>query len=335
MTKVPKSLSALPEWRASEAQPITIPGTEIQMTGYPEPHPQAPKRSPYRFPESLVQEIAVAMDLGMNVLLTGPTGCGKTSLPVQLAASLGVPCVRFNMDGETRVSHVRGQQRPAAKEGVLTLQFALGQLAMAMREGWWVVLDEIDAALPSVLFVLQPVLEEDERSIRIPETGEKIVAHERFRLFATSNTVGYRAAARARHAGANVMNTAFVDRFGMVLGVDYPTREEEIDRIKLHVPGLAGTDEGLALIDGMCRVAEELRRSDRYRSDFSTRRVIQWARLVASFPTPGWAPGNENGELPYDVMRAAELAVLRKLETPADAKIAREMICRVFAYEES
>lgn len=327
MTKMPKELQ----------RRITIPGTDVEMPCFPglEPHPYAPKEVPYLFPKEQVKEVAIAMDLAMNVLLTGPTGCGKTSLPIQLAAHLGLPCVRFNMDGETRVSHVRGQQRPAAKDGVLTLEFALGQLATAMREGWWVVLDEIDAALPSVLFVLQPVLEEDERSIRIPETGEKVVAHERFRLFATSNTVGYRAAARARHAGANVMNTAFVDRFGMVLGVDYPTRDEEIERVKLHAPNLAASDEGLAMVDGMCRVAEELRRSDRYRSDFSTRRVIQWARLVGSFPTPGWAPGSENGELPFDVMRAAELAVLRKLETPADAKIAREMISRVFAYEES
>lgn len=313
---------------------IEIPGTGVTLTGYDPPHAEAPKQQPYRFSKAHVEELKVGIELGLNIMLTGPQGCGKTSLPVQLAAYLGRPCIRFNMDGETRVMHIRGQQKPAAENGVLTLVFSLGLLATAMRKGYWVVLDEIDAALPSVLFVLQPVLEERHAVLHIPETGERIEAHPEFRVFATSNTVGYRSNMRGRHAGTNMMNTAFVDRFGMVIAADYPTKEEEIEILRLRVPALAAAENGEYMIEGIARTAEELRREERFRADFSTRRCIQWARLGERFRNSKWRAGEENGELPFDMLRAADLAVLRKLETPTDMKVARELINRIFAYEE-
>jgi len=296
-------------------QEIEIPDTGVKMLGLEVAHPQAPKARPYRFPKAETADVAAGVKLGLNIMLTGPTGCGKTSLPTAIAAKLGRPLVRFNMNGETRVAHILGQQRPVAQEGVLTLVFSLGVFAQAMRDGYWVILDEIEAALPSVLFVLQPVLEEGNRSIQIPDTGEVIHAHPEFAIFATGNTLGYRAAARAKYAGTNVLNSAFVDRFGMVIDCAYPSRQEEVERVRVHVP-----DCDSDYIDGICRTAEELRRDSGFRADFSTRRCIQWARLLAPYAN--------------DVLQTAELAFVRKLESPTDAKVAREVIRRIFGYSQ-
>jgi len=278
-------------------------------------HPNVPLPRPYVFDQKQCQEIAVGVRRGMNVLLTGPTGCGKTSVVSAIASQINQPFVRFNCDGETRVSNLRGMMKPTSQDGVLTLTFSPGDLALAMEQGYWVLLDEIDAALPSVLFVLQPVLEEDRRELHVPEIKRTISAHPDFRIFATGNTIGFRSASRARHAGTNPMNAAFVDRFGMLIACDYASKDDETNRIKVNVPDL---DNDFA--EGVARVADALRRDEKFKADFSTRRCVQWARLIGDFDN--------------DVLRAAELAVLRKLESPTDAKVARAMIRRIFGYDE-
>lgn len=294
-------------------QDVEIPNTTIKMKGLRTRHPQAPAQKPFRFPEKEIRAIAAGIKLGCNILMTGPTGCGKSSLPIALASHLGRPIVRFNMNGETRVAQIVGQQRPASKDGVLTLTFSLGALAKALEEGWWVVLDEIEAALPSVLFVLQSVLEEGHRSIFIPELDRNIDAHPEFAIFATGNTLGYRASTRSKYSGTNVLNTAFLDRFGVVVDCGYPERKEEIQRVLAHVP-----DADQDYVDGICRVAEELRKDKNFKNDFSTRRCIQWARLLPEFDN--------------DVITTSELAFVLKYESPTDAQISREVIGRIFGY---
>ena len=295
----------------------TITGTKIKMNKRVPAHPMAPTARPYIYDSEQVEDVATGMHLGLNIMLTGPTGCGKTSLPRALCAELGLPLVRFNCDGETRVSNLRGMNMPCAEGGVLTLKFSPGDLALCMQHGWPVLLDEIDAALPSVRFVLQPVLEEGARSLRIPETGETIEAAPGFQIFATGNTIGYRASTRAQYSGTSPVNAAFLDRFGMVIACDYPDRKAEKARILANVPDLP---EELA--DGIARVADLVRTDDQFTSDFSTRRCVQWAKLMVAY-------GSHGAEL-----RAAKLAVLRKLESAADAKVARETICRIFGYSE-
>lgn len=291
-----------------------IPNTEVKMQRRTAKHPLAPEKRPFVFPKEQVRDVAIAMKLGMNIMLTGPTGCGKTALPRAICAELGEPLIRFNMDGETRVSNLRGMNVPAARDGVLSLKFSPGDLAICMQSGYKVLFDEIDAALPSVRFVLQPVLEEDNQTLHIPETSETIVAAKGFGVFATGNTIGYRATARAQHAGTTNMNAAFLDRFGMVISCDYPTRKEEFKRVKVNVPSI--DDDYL---EGICRTAEELRSDEKFKSDFSTRRCIQWARLLVEFG--------------YDqVLHTSELAAVRKLEFATDAKVAREVIARIFGY---
>lgn len=310
--KKPRGLAAAGS--SFEYEDVTIGGATFRARKG-EPHGAVPKPRPYVFDEAQCKDISIGVRRNMNVLLTGPTGCGKTSVIGAIASLTRMPLIRFNCDGETRVSNLRGMMKPTAQDGVLSLAFSPGDLAIAMEQGWWVLLDEIDAALPSVLFVLQPVLEEDRRELHVPEQKRTITAHPDFRIFATGNTIGFRAAARARHAGTNPMNAAFVDRFGLVISCDYPSKDAEHERIRVNVPDL---DADFA--EGVARVADALRKDEKFKADFSTRRCVQWARLIADFDG--------------DVLRAADLAVLRKLESPTDAKVARAVIRRVFGYEE-
>jgi MoxR-like ATPase len=289
-----------------------IPGTEIKMMALRTRHRDVPAARPYVFDAVQVRQIAVGVRLGMNIALTGPTGCGKTTLPLALASVLNRPVVRFNCHGETRVSNMIGLDRPVAVEGVLTLQFSERALLRAMREGYWVVFDEIDAAAPPVLFVLQSVLEEGNRRVFVPELDAEVVAAPGFQVFATGNTLGFRNAARAAHSGTNPMNDAFLDRFGMVIGCDYPSKDDEVLRVSANVP-----DCPRLIVEAICRVASELRADTKFRSDFSTRRCVQWARLV---PELGGASA---------IFEAADCAVTRKMKNATDAVVFKEILQRI------
>lgn len=309
-------LNKAPEFY-TRTESIEIPGTGIEMERRVGDVEDVPKMMPFVFNQDQVRDVSIGIKLGLNILLTGPTGCGKTRLVIALAAHLNQPLIRFNFDGETRKSHLVGQMRPASKDGVLTLEMVRGALVVALERGMWVLGDEIDMMLPGVAGAMQSVLEEGNRSLYIPETGERIEAHPYFQFFATGNTLGYRSTARAKHAGTNPVNDAFLDRFGMVIACDYPTLDEEVERIKVNCPHVEKM-----YVAAIAKCAADLRTDEKFKSDFSTRRCVQWARLCQEYHPD-----------PQAIVRAFDLAVGRKFTSPTDAKVAKETLLRLTGYK--
>ena len=112
---------------------------------------------------------AAAAGHGAPVLLQGPTSVGKTTLVEYLAAATGHRCVRINNHEHTDVSEYTGSY--AADPVTGRLAFVEGVLVRALREGHWIVLDELNLAPPEVLEGLNRLLD-DNRELLIPETQE-------------------------------------------------------------------------------------------------------------------------------------------------------------------
>ena len=64
-----------------------------------------------------------------------------------------------------------------------------GILVDAMRNGYWIILDELNLAPTDVLEALNRLLD-DNRELFIAETQQTVAAHPRFLLFATQNPPG-------------------------------------------------------------------------------------------------------------------------------------------------
>jgi cobaltochelatase CobS len=220
-----------------------------------------------------------------RVMLIGHTGAGKTSLIEQVAARARHGVVRSNMNGQTTVGDFVGFWTVKGGETL----WVDGVLPTAMREGLWLIVDEIDFAEPSILAALTAVLEPHGR-LTLKEKGNEIVApHPAFRLFATANAVGAMSQFRHLYQGANLMNEAFLDRWRVYL-LDYLTPAEETDvLVRTLTPhmtrALAGT---LAAIAADCRAA--FARED-LASAFSTRRLLDWAELMLRTADPERAAG--------------------------------------------
>ncbi len=92
--------------------------------------------------------VAHAVQLGEPRLLEGETSTSKTSSIVWLAARLGVPLARLNLHGHTDAGELVGRHLPARSGG---FEWCDGLLLRALREGMWVVLDEVNLAESAVV----------------------------------------------------------------------------------------------------------------------------------------------------------------------------------------
>ena len=151
------------------------------------------------------------------VLIQGPTSAGKTSAVEFLARQTGHRFVRINNHEHTDIQEYLGTYVTDPKTG--SLVFQEGLLVTAVRQGHWIVLDELNLAPTDVLEALNRLLD-DNRELVIPETQEVIKPHPNFILFATQNPPGL-------YAGRKVLSRAFRNRFLEVHFDDVPKNELE------------------------------------------------------------------------------------------------------------
>ncbi|VFQ98584.1 unnamed protein product [Cuscuta campestris] len=136
------------------------------------------------------------------VLLQGPTSSGKTSLVQYLAALTGHEFVRINNHEHTDLQEYLGSYITDASG---KLVFHEGALVRAVRNGHWVVLDELNLAPSDVLEALNRLLD-DFRELYVPELRETVRVHPDFMLFATQNPPNI-------YGGRKVLSRAFRNRF--------------------------------------------------------------------------------------------------------------------------
>ena len=151
------------------------------------------------------------------VLIEGPTSSGKTSSIEYLANRTGHRFVRINNHEHTDIQEYIGTYVSDPVTGKLV--FKEGLLVRALRQGDWIVLDELNLAPTDVLEALNRLLD-DNRELVIPETQEVVRPHPHFMLFATQNPPGL-------YAGRKVLSRAFRNRFLEVHFEDVPQAELE------------------------------------------------------------------------------------------------------------
>ncbi|EFX05719.1 denitrification regulatory protein nirq [Grosmannia clavigera kw1407] len=201
------------------------------------------------------------------ILIQGPTSAGKTSMIEFLAHFSGNRFVRINNHEHTDLQEYLGSYA-AGPDG--RLRFQEGVLVRAMRQGHWIVLDELNLAPTDVLEALNRLLD-DNRELLVPETQEIVRPHPRFMLFATQNPAGL-------YGGRKVLSRAFRNRFLELHFDDIP--EAELGHI-LQMRCRATAPSDCERIVTVYRELSRLRQTSRVfeqKNSFATLRdLFRWA----------------------------------------------------------
>jgi len=201
------------------------------------------------------------------VLIQGPTSAGKTSMIEYLANYTGNRFVRINNHEHTDLQEYLGTYVSDASG---KLQFQEGLLVQALRQGHWIVLDELNLAPTDVLEALNRLLD-DNRELLIPETQEVVRPHENFMLFATQNPAGL-------YGGRKALSRAFRNRFLELHFDDIP--EDELETI-LQKRSLYTAPSDCKRIVNVYKELSRLRQTSRLfenKDSFATLRdLFRWA----------------------------------------------------------
>ena len=264
------------------------------------PEELVPKGVEY-FPQSNETKVLTyAVKESKNVLLEGPTGTGKSTLVEFIAQEAGAPLITISCDVELDKIELLGKYE--LKDNMT--KWIDGPILKAMRDGYWVVFDEINMAKPDILSVLHSLLDHRRQIIVKEHKNDVVKAHPNFRVFATMNY---------NYEGTSELNQAFKDRFGVVLHLSYMPPKQEI---KLLIQK-TGIDNSKAL--HMVKVAEDTRdlaRKGEIPEAISTRTLVEWASAVVTN---------------FTIHEAAEFTVLDKVSNePAEREDVYNIIKNYF-----
>jgi MoxR-like ATPase len=187
------------------------------------------------------KKLQVLLSSGLNILLDGPQGCGKTVLARAIADTLGMVFVFFNCGAVVEASDffVSIQVR-ASESGAPVTDFVKTDILLALEEAaehpdrkYLVFLDELNRCQESARNALMPALDATRRVfhpientfIPIPENVQFIAAVNRGREF--TGTFG--------------IDAAQLDRFAP-LQMDYPPPKAEVEILARRHPDLSAAN---------------------------------------------------------------------------------------------
>lgn len=160
----------------------------------------------------------------MNIFIYGPTGSGKSHICSQIAKSLDLPFYFVSCTSGMSEGVLGGRLLPTGDAG--KFEYTVSEFIKAYENGGVFLLDEIDAADPNVLLLVNAALANGQ--VAVPNRPEKPYAqrHEDFICVAAANTVG--TGADRLYSGRNKLDAATLDRFQ--IGKVLMTYSDEVEK---------------------------------------------------------------------------------------------------------
>jgi MoxR-like ATPase len=170
----------------------------------------------------------------------------------QICAKFKKPLIRVNLNMMSDEEQLIGAK--TLVDG--NVQIVEGPVLIALRNGYTLLLDEVDAGSANTLLCLQPILEGKPYYFKLK--NEVIVPAAGFNIIATANTKG-KGSDDGRYIGTNVLNEAFLERFAVTFEQEYPNAATEMKIVKNLMKHYDCEDQDFA--DTLIKWADAIRRT--------------------------------------------------------------------------
>jgi MoxR-like ATPase len=234
------------------------------MTHQPE---EAMSTDTYYSNGSEVRLFEQAFQRHLPVMLTGPTGCGKTRLVEHMGSLLGRPVVTISCHDDLTSSDLVGRFMVTSGDVVWTD----GPLTRAVKAGAICYLDEVVEARHDSLAILHS-LTDHRRALYLDRAGEVVPAPEEFMLVCSYNP--------AYRSSLKELKPSFRQRF-VTLPMTYLPAEREAEVIVAETGIAASVARNLVTCATAVRTADEAFHFEAP----STRVLVTAAHLIASGAT--------------------------------------------------
>jgi nitric oxide reductase NorQ protein len=193
---------------------------------------------------------------GINILLKGPTGSGKTHLGAAYAANKGMLYYSLPCDVSVDPSALFGKLMPTDEIG--KFEWIDGPVTQIVRNGGVLNISEVNFMPPRIASSLYPLLDSRRYVPLIGHKGEVVRAHPDLLIIADMNP---------NYRGTQDLNEAFKNRFPVILNWGY---DGVVEKNLVKVPPLV-------------EIAARIRSKDDIRTPVSTNMLLEFVHFTQSF----------------------------------------------------
>ena len=219
----------------------------------------------------VMQDLVNALLSVKPILLTGPSGSGKTFYIDEISKYFkqDESLVRIHLGDQTDAKILIGTYSTGEKPG--SFKWNPGILTAAVRDGRWILIEDIDKAPTEIISVLLPLLEK--RELLIPSRGQVIKASSGFKIFATMTF---------QPSDRGTLPDLIGGRLWRHVTVNEPTNQELAEIIKFRFPMLEALAETFVetffIVKSTFKDVRILKFSNR--RELTSRDLVKWAKRV-------------------------------------------------------